>query len=111
VPRKSSLDAPGILHYVIVRGIERGPIVNDDCDKGDLFDRCGWIFAESNTVCYAWAFLSNHVHLLLRTGTVPMSKVMARLPERNRAVESRANKQQGQKTIVSFIGADYSLAP
>jgi len=29
MPRRAKLDAPGTLHHVIVRGIERRKIVND----------------------------------------------------------------------------------
>jgi len=79
MPRKSRLDAAGILHHIIMRGIERRPIFTRIADRRDFFDRCGDLFTESKTCCYAWAFLPNHVHLLLRTGEVPLSKVMARL--------------------------------
>ena len=30
MPRKARLDAPGTLHHVIIRGIERRDIVDDD---------------------------------------------------------------------------------
>ncbi len=34
---------------------------------------------ESQTPCYAWALMPNHFHLLLRTGNVPIAKVMSRV--------------------------------
>ncbi len=79
MPRRSRLDAAGMLHHVIVRGIERRPVFGSFADRRDLFERCGNLFTESRAACYAWAFLPNHVHLLLSTGTVPLSTVMARL--------------------------------
>jgi hypothetical protein len=33
MPRRARLDAPGTLHHVIIRGIERRKIVNDDKDR------------------------------------------------------------------------------
>ena len=33
MPRGPRLDAPGTLHHVIIRGIERGNIVRDDMDR------------------------------------------------------------------------------
>jgi len=33
MPRRVRLDAPGTLHQVIVRGIERGRIVNDVANR------------------------------------------------------------------------------
>jgi len=33
MPRRARLDAPGTLHHVIVRGIEKRMIVNDAADR------------------------------------------------------------------------------
>lgn len=77
--RQSRLDAAGVLHHVIVRGIERKKIFLDDDDRGDFITRCGAIFPETKASCYAFAVLPNHVHLLLRTGMTPLSTLMARL--------------------------------
>jgi len=37
------------------------------------------ILNESKTACFAWSLMTNHFHLLLRTGPVPISTVMRRL--------------------------------
>ena len=95
MPRKFRLDAAGVLHHVIVRGIERRPIFLTIADRRDFFERCGKLFPETGTSCYAWAFLSNHVHLLLRTGKVPLSKVMARLLSGYAARFNRIHKRSG----------------
>ena len=79
MPRRSRLDAPAVLHHVIIRGIERRAIFLSLADRRDFSKRCGDLFPETGTVCYAWALLRNHAHLLLRTGTAPLSTVMARL--------------------------------
>jgi REP element-mobilizing transposase RayT len=47
MPRQARLDAPGTLHHVIVRGIERRQIVNDHCDRSDFVSRMGKIAAET----------------------------------------------------------------
>jgi hypothetical protein len=41
MPRGARLDAPGTLHHVMVRGIERGLIVVDDEDCVDFLMRVG----------------------------------------------------------------------
>lgn len=41
MPRGARLDAPGTLHHVMVRGIERKRIVSDDKDRKNLMDRMG----------------------------------------------------------------------
>ena len=79
MPRQPRIDAPGALHHVLIRGIERKKIFKDDADRENFLDRLGRILAETSTACYGWALLPNHVHLLLRTGTVPIGTVMARL--------------------------------
>ena len=79
MPRKSRIDAPGALHHIIARGIERRKIFQDDHDRNDFLDRLGNILTETQTQCYAWALIPNHFHLLLRTGSTPISTVMRRL--------------------------------
>ena len=35
MPRLARLDAPGVLHHVIIRGIERREIFRNDTDRDD----------------------------------------------------------------------------
>ena len=79
MPRQSRIDAPGALHHIMVRGIERGKIFKDDEDRYDFIDNLGTILEETKTLCYAWSLIPNHFHLLLRTGTVPVATVMRRI--------------------------------
>ena len=79
MPRKARIDAPGALHHVIVRGIERRKIFRSDYDRSNFLNRLGELIAETQTDCFAWALIPNHVHLLLRTGLVPVSILMSRL--------------------------------
>ena len=79
MPRKSRIDVPGALNHIIVRGIEGKRIFRDSVDRDNFLDRFGRILGETNTICYAWALIPNHVHLLLRRGTVPLATVMRRL--------------------------------
>ena len=37
MPRGARLDAPGTLHHVMIRGIGRRTIVDDDKDREDFF--------------------------------------------------------------------------
>ena len=79
MPRKARIDAPGALHHIIVRGIERQRIFSDDYDRDNFIERLGDIVTETQTCCLAWALLPNHAHMLLRTGRTPLSTVMRRL--------------------------------
>jgi putative transposase len=79
MPRKARIDAPGALQHIIVRGIERRKIFFDDLDRDNFIERLGAVLTETNTPCFAWALIPNHLHLLLRTGATPIATVMRRL--------------------------------
>jgi putative transposase len=79
MPRKARIDAPGALHHVMARGIERRIIFMDNADCDDFLERLGSIADETHTPCYAWSLVRNHFHLLLKTGNVPIATVMRRL--------------------------------
>jgi len=79
MPRQARIDAPGALHHIIIRGIEKRPIFRDDLDRGNFVQRLGRILLETSTPCFAWALIPNHAHLLLRSGLVPIATVMRRL--------------------------------
>lgn len=78
MPRQSRIDTPGALHHVIIRGIERRVIFRNNDDREAFLDRLGELLLGSSTPCYAWSLLSNHAHLLLRTGKIPIAAVMRR---------------------------------
>ncbi len=79
MPRQARLDAPGTLHHVIIRGIERRRIVDDDVDRRDFVGRMGQIASDSDTVIYAWSLMTNHCHILLRSGPSGLPTYMRRL--------------------------------
>ncbi len=79
MPRKARIDAPGALHHIIGRGIERRDIFLDDKDRDNFLVRLGNLLLETETPCFAWTLMPNHFHLLLRTGTLPISMIMRRL--------------------------------
>lgn len=79
MPRGSRIDAVGAVHHIMVRGIERRKIFDGDADRDHFLHRMGEIILDTETTCFAWSLMPNHFHLLLRTGTVPVSTVMRRL--------------------------------
>lgn len=79
MPRQARIDAPGALHHIIIRGIERKKIFRKNTDRDDFLERLGTILSETATPCFAWTLMSNHVHLLIRTGKVPVATIMRKL--------------------------------
>ncbi len=96
MPRKARIDAPGALHHIIVRGIERKKIFRSDSDRKNLFGRLGDLVVETQADCFAWVFMDNHAHLLLRTGLVPIARVMARLLTGYAVSFNRKYRRHGQ---------------
>ncbi len=79
MPRRARLDAPGVLHHVIIRGIERRRIFRTNKDREDFLARLEDLIPDTRACCYAWALMPNHAHFLLRTGTVPLATLMRKL--------------------------------
>ena len=79
MPRGPRLDAPGTLHHVMVRGIERAVIFRDDPDRAEFLARLTPQVETGALTVYAWALLPNHLHLLVRTGIRPLSQSMRSL--------------------------------
>ena len=61
MPRKSRIDAAGALHHIIARGIDRSKIFQDPTDKRNFLKRLAEILKGTETHCYAWALIPNHV--------------------------------------------------
>ena len=78
MPRRARLDAPGTLHHVIVRGIEKRRIVDDRKDRVNFVSRLGQVASDTGMVIFAWALMTNHAHILLRSGGMGLSRFMRR---------------------------------
>ena len=76
MPRVARLDTPGLLHHVMIRGIESRKIFNDDKNRENFIERLSILLPETKTQCYAWSFLSNHAHFLLRSGPTGIASLM-----------------------------------
>jgi len=79
MPRQSRLDAPGVLHHVMGRGIEKRNIFINDADRHDFIERLSGLGDDGAWDIYAWALLPNHFHLLCRTRNRPLPSSMRKL--------------------------------
>jgi len=77
--RRARLDAPGTLHHVIVRGIEKRRIVNDVADRKNFVNRLAELAAGTKASICAWALMTNHAHLLLRRAEISLAGFMGQL--------------------------------
>ncbi len=93
--RQARIDAPGALHHIICHGIERREIFADDADRDHFVERLANVLLETSTACFAWALIPNHFHLLVRTGDVPISRIMRRLLTGYAAHYNRRHRRSG----------------
>ena len=96
MPRLARLDAPEVVHHVIIRGIERRNIFRDNNDRNDMIDRLADLLPATKTSCYAWTFLSNHAHFLFRSGDQGLSTLMRRLLTGYAVRFNRRHRRHGQ---------------
>jgi len=95
MPRRSRIDAPGSLHHIMCRGIEKRKVFDIDADREHFLERLGGILQDTRTTCYAWVLIPSHFHLLLRTGPTPISTVMRRLLTGYALWYNRAHRRHG----------------
>lgn len=74
--RPIRLEYPGAVYHVIARGNERREIFRDDADRQLYLDRVRHYREKFGFKLYAYCLLTNHLHLALETGQVPLSRVM-----------------------------------
>jgi len=96
MPRQSRLDAPGVLHHVIIRGIERKNFFWDSTDQQDFVDRLAVLIPETQARCYGWVLMTNHAHFLFRSGPSGISTLMRRLLTGYVVSFNRRHRRYGQ---------------
>jgi len=79
MPRQARLDAPGALHHIMVRGINKSAIFKDGKDRSRFLDRLGENIFETQSSVYAWTLMETHIHLLVRSGQPGISTLMRKL--------------------------------
>jgi putative transposase len=95
MPRGPRIDAQGVVHHVIARGIERGKIFRKDNDREDFLERLEIVTQGDKAFVYAWSLIPNHFHLAIRTGTDSLSTIMRRLMTGYAVAFNRRYKRHG----------------
>jgi putative transposase len=96
MPRQARLDVPGALHHIMVRGINKSSIFDDDQDRQKFLERLGANVIEAKCSIYALALMTNHVHLLFKSGKKGISTVMRKLLTWYAIYYNRRLKRTGQ---------------
>ena len=77
--RLPRIEFPGAFYHVIVRGNQRQDIFLDEQDRREFLERVKRYKKELGFVLYAYVLMSNHLHLLIETPEIPISKIMQRI--------------------------------
>jgi REP element-mobilizing transposase RayT len=79
----------------MAHGIDRQPIFLDDRDRDDFVRRVAALATAGQVLVYAWALVPNHVHLLVRTASLPLARVMRSLLTGYAGVFNRRHGRHG----------------
>jgi REP element-mobilizing transposase RayT len=66
----------------MLRGVAKQQIFVDDHDRYRFLAFLDQVLCQTDTICFAWALMGNHVHLALKTGRDRLGAAMARLNTR-----------------------------
>jgi len=79
MPRPPRLEVRGALYHVTARGNERRSLFRDDVDRLEYLARAARYREKFRFRLLAYCLMTNHVHLAIRTGQEPLSRIMAGL--------------------------------
>jgi REP element-mobilizing transposase RayT len=72
--RKPRIEYPGGLYHVMCRGNNGEYVLKED--KSDYIRFIEKYKERYSFKLYAYCIMDNHVHLLIETGAIPLSKIM-----------------------------------
>jgi len=76
MPRPPRLEFDGGLYHLITRGNRRERVFVDDDDRQRFMDRMRTVTMKSDVELYAFAFMTNHMHFVVRRRHMPVSQYM-----------------------------------
>ncbi len=77
--RKLRLHVPGGFYHVTLRGNHRQPIFFEPADRAWLESTVAHRTAEAGARIHAYCWMTNHIHLLVEVGHVPLGVLMQRV--------------------------------
>ncbi len=97
MPKIARLDTPGLLHHVMIRGIERRKIFDDDTDRDNFIERLSVLLPETKPRCHAGSFMQNHAHFLFQSGPYGPSNSVRRLLTGYAVFYNKGHKRHGPR--------------
>lgn len=100
MPRKNRIHHPNSLYHVMMRGNYRQNIFFQDTDRTKFLEYLEQCTHKYDCKVHLYCLMTNHIHLLVQVGNIPLSKVMQNL---NGVFTRYVNKMQ-QKSGHLFQG-------
>ena len=79
MPRTARIKSKTGIYHVMLRGIGKQNIFEDDLDKQKFVALLAEVKQKSQFSLYAYCLMNNHVHLLLKVGKDPLEIIIKRL--------------------------------
>jgi putative transposase len=93
--RRPRLLAPGVLYHVIVRGNHGQKTFFNPSDYQAYLERLGRYRKRLAVTVYAYCLMPNHVHLLVESGSQPLSRFMQGLQQSYTQYFNRKHRKVG----------------
>jgi len=74
--RKSRIEYPGAFYHVMTRGNRKQVVFKDDKDRLKFLRKLLEYKEKYGFALYAYILMKNHIHLLIETRDVPLSRIM-----------------------------------
>jgi len=95
MPRPPRVHFPGALYHVIARGNQGQTIFKSDRDRQHLLASLNKVWQQYRFRLYAFVLMTNHLHLLIEVGSVPLAKIMQSLLYRHSSYFNKTYKKRG----------------
>ncbi len=93
--RPLRIEVPGGVFHVIARGNKRRAIFRDDADRRLYLERLAHYREKFEFELIAYCLLDHHVHLAIRTGRFPLSRIMVGLQSSYTQAFNRRHQRVG----------------
>ena len=77
--RSARLNYPGGVFHLISRCLNRQSLLDGQTERADYLSLLGQASQYTDARVLAWCVMSNHVHLVVRAGDEPLSRLMRRV--------------------------------
>jgi REP element-mobilizing transposase RayT len=94
--RKPRVEFDGAFYHVIVRGNQRQRTFHDDRDRQNYLERLEHYRQRYGFRLYAYVLMANHVHLLIETKRVGLSRIMQGIQGSYTQSYNRRHRKVGQ---------------